>query len=98
VELLQGGADPEAEFSSTYQELVLRDLAREHLDDRERRIFFEIHYRGRSGAQVGRELGLSGQRVGQIYVDVARRLRQLARHDPLFSATWEHDTDEEEDT
>lgn len=95
IELLPGGRDPEAEFTAIHQELVLRDLARDHLDDRERRIFFEIHYRGRSRADVGREVGLTGARVGQIYAEITLRLHDLAREDPLYSATWEHETDEE---
>ena len=94
IELLPGGMDPEAEFTAIHQELVLRDLAREHLDDRGRRIFFEIHYGGRSRAQVGRELGLTGARVGQLYAEITQRLDELAQADPLFSASWERETDE----
>jgi hypothetical protein len=36
---------------------------------------------------VGRELGLSGPGVGQIYLRVARRLHEAARRDPEFPTT-----------
>jgi RNA polymerase sigma factor (sigma-70 family) len=75
---------PEAEFIASRQQQILLRLARELLDDRERRIFFDIHHLGISRAEVGRTLGLTGQRVGQIYLQVARRLHEAARDDPTF--------------
>ena len=69
--------DPEAEYFE-YLELEyvlkLRDLAREVLDDREQDIFFAIHFDGYSRKEVGDRLGLTSQRIGQIYKDVLRRL------------------------
>ena len=47
--------------------LKLRDLAREFLDDRDLGIFFAIHFDGDSRKEVGDRLGLTGQRVSQIY-------------------------------
>jgi RNA polymerase sigma factor (sigma-70 family) len=81
--------DPEAEFIASRQQQILLRLARELLDDRQRRIFFEIHHLGRGRAEVGRALGLTGQRVGQIYRQAARRLLEAARDDPTFRALSE---------
>jgi RNA polymerase sigma factor (sigma-70 family) len=74
----------EAEFIVSRQQQILLRLARELLDDRERQIFFEIHHLGSGRAEVGRKLGLTGQRVGQIYRKVAQQLLDAARDDPTF--------------
>lgn len=74
----------EAEFIVSRQQQILLRLARELLDDRERQIFFEIHHLGSGRAEVGRKLGLTGQRVGQIYRKVAEQLLGAARDDPTF--------------
>lgn len=74
----------EAEFIVSRQQQILLRLARELLDDRERQIFFEIHHLGSSRAEVGRKLGLTGQRVGQVYRKAARQLLDAARDDPTF--------------
>lgn len=66
--------DPEAEYLATETTLELRDLARSILSDREREVFFAIHYRGVSRREVGAQLGLTGQRIGQIYNAACRRL------------------------
>ena len=76
--------EPEAEFVQTRQQLILIRLARELLDERDRRIFFDIHYLEIPRAEVGRRLGLTGQRVGQIYRRAAERLLVAARDDPAF--------------
>ena len=55
--------------------LKLRDLTREVLDDREQEIFFAIHFDGYSRKEVGDRLGLTSQRIGQIYKAVLRRLK-----------------------
>lgn len=78
------GADPEDEFIATRQQLILLRLARVLLDDRDRRIFFDVHHLGIPRAEVGRSLGLTGQRVGQIYQSVAKRLLEAAYSDPTF--------------
>lgn len=54
--------------------LALRDLALEILDERERKIVFAILYEGYSRKEVGKNLGLSGQRVSQIFLDAMQRL------------------------
>jgi RNA polymerase sigma factor (sigma-70 family) len=84
IDSLPADIDAEAEFIASRQQLILLRLARELLSDRERRIFFEIHHLGISRAEVGRSLGLTGQRVGQIYRHVARQLLDAAHDDPAF--------------
>ena len=54
--------------------LKLRDLAREGLNDRDQRIFFAIHFEDYSRKEVGDRLGLTSQRVGQIYNAALRTL------------------------
>ena len=66
--------DPEAEYLVLQDVLDLRDLAREVLDDRDLGIFFAIHFSGHSRREVGARLGLTGQRIGQIYNAALRRL------------------------
>lgn len=84
-ELTSGDDDLDAEFVRTEQQLILRDLARELLDDRERRIFYDVHFFDIPRAEVGRSLGgLSGQRVGQIYTAVLQRLLLAAHSNPMF--------------
>jgi RNA polymerase sigma factor (sigma-70 family) len=78
------GTTVEEEFIRTQQQIVLIGLARRLLDERERRIFFDVHHGGVSCAEVGRHLGLTGARVGQIYRQVSERLLDAARNDPSF--------------
>ena len=67
-------AHPEAEYLATETTLEFRDLARAILSDRERKVFFAIHYLGLSRREVGARLSLTGQRIGQIYNAACRRL------------------------
>ena len=94
VEQLSDGRSAEDEFVAIHEQLVVWELAREHLDERELKIFYEIHYLGRTRAEVGRELGMSGQRVGQIYAGIRIRLWELIRTDPRFSHLWDPDPDD----
>lgn len=71
-------------FIETQQQKILLRLARELLSDRDRQIFFDIHYLGTPRAEVGRALGLTGQRVGQIYRKSAEQLLNAAHNDPSF--------------
>lgn len=66
--------DPEAEATEILSALDLRNLAREVLSDRDAHIFFECHFVGRTRRNVGEELNLTGQRIGQIYDSAMRRL------------------------
>lgn len=65
---------PEVECERVEKALVLRDLAREVLDERERKIVFAILFQGYSRREVGEELGLTSQRVSQIFLDAVKRL------------------------
>ena len=67
-------ADPEEEYIETERLLRLRDFAREVLDERSLHVFFAIHFEGRFRADIGKELGVSGQRVSQIYRKAFKRL------------------------
>ena len=69
--------DPETEYSVLEKVLALRDLARDVLDEREREIFFAIHFEGCSRTEVGEQFGLTSQRIGQIY---RAALRSLETH------------------
>ena len=73
-------ASAEDEFLATQSVLDLRDLARELLDAQEQMIFFDIHFRQRSRRDIGKELGKTGQRIGQIYEQVLRRLETHPRY------------------
>ena len=59
--------DPEAEYVVTGGALKLLDLARQTLDGQEQEVFLAIHFEGCSRTEVGGLLGLTGQRIGQIY-------------------------------
>jgi RNA polymerase sigma factor (sigma-70 family) len=79
--------DPERAFERTQQQLVLVRLAKESLSDRERTVFFGIHYDGTTRAALAEEVGVTPQAVGQIYARVVRSLYQAARQDPSFPTT-----------
>ena len=66
--------DPEEEFFRIEGVVRLRDLAREILEDRDREIFFAIHFGDYSRKEIGDLHGLTSQRVGQIYKAALRRL------------------------
>ena len=66
--------DPEAEYFVHEAVLTLRDLARELLDERDRDIFFSIHFLDYSRREVGEQHRLTSQRVGQIYNAALRKL------------------------
>lgn len=76
LEVLPGDWDgPEVESERVEEALVLRNLAREVLDERERKIVFAILYDGYSRKEVGEKLGLTRQRVSQIFLDAVDRLK-----------------------
>ena len=66
--------DPEAEYLELEAVLKLRNLARELLDDRQLGVFFAIHFDDYTRREVGEQLGLTSQRVGQIYKEALGRL------------------------
>lgn len=51
-----------------------------------RTIVAEVVVHGRTRAEVGKQLGLTGARVGQILTQSLLALHQQARHDPNFSS------------
>ena len=59
--------DPEAEYVKLESVLKLRNLARELLNARDRSVFFAIHFGDYTRIEVGEQLGLTSQRIGQIY-------------------------------
>lgn len=69
--------DPEAEFFVLQDVRKLVELARETLNDRDREVFFAVHFQGDSRREVGKRLGLTSQRIGQIY---SKALRALESH------------------
>lgn len=72
--------NPEDEYLALHDVVELRDLAFELLTERDRGIFLEIHFGAKTRKELGEELGLTPQRIGQIY-DAA--LEQLEAH-PRF--------------
>jgi RNA polymerase sigma factor (sigma-70 family) len=80
-------ADPELIFERTQQQLVLLRLATEILSDRERTVFFGIHFDGLTRAELAEQVGLTPQGVGQMYVRVVKALYAAARADSSFPAT-----------
>lgn len=77
-------ADPEGEAIALQQELILKRLALQHLSERDREIYFRIHYLGQVRKVIGPDYGISPQAVGQIYAKAARRLNEEAQRDPEF--------------
>lgn len=72
--------DPEEQYIAVRSALDLRDLAREELEGRELDIFLQIKFLRRPRKDIGAELGLTGQRVGQIYDKACRHLESNTRY------------------
>lgn len=83
-ELVDELADPEAEAIALQQELILRRLADQHLSERDREIYFRIHYLSQTRSDICDRFDLTAQAIGQIYTKSARRLHEAARQDPEF--------------
>ena len=66
--------DPEEEYWETERALKLRNLARDVLDERSRYVFLAIYFEGRSRVEIGKELGVTGQRVGQVFREACEQL------------------------
>ena len=74
LNVLSGDWDgPEIECERTEKALVFLDLVRGVLDEREQKIVFAI-LKGCSRKEVGQELELTSQRVGQIFNEAMNRL------------------------
>jgi RNA polymerase sigma factor (sigma-70 family) len=78
-------SDPEQAFIHNEQQKVLRRLIRE-LPEPSRTIVDALHYQGRSRVEVGKQVDLTPQRVGQIYAKTLPTLLRKAQEDPEFPA------------
>jgi RNA polymerase sigma factor (sigma-70 family) len=78
-------SDPETAFVLAEQHQILIRLARESLTDRERLIFFTCFFTPRTNRDLGKELGITGQAIGQQYRRILTDLYEAARRDPFFS-------------
>jgi len=74
---IESAVDGEEEFNALHNAQRLIDLARELLSERELRVFLDLHCGERTRGELANELGLTPQRVGQIYAD---SLEQLETH------------------
>ena len=72
--------NPEEEYIAARSALDLLDLAREVLEGRDLEIYLQVRFLQRSRRDIGEELGLTGQRVGQIYEQACRRLEDNPRY------------------
>ncbi len=61
--------DPEVAFERTQQQLMLLRLAREKLSDRERTVFFGIHFDSATRAGIAEQVGLSTAGSGSVPQD-----------------------------
>jgi RNA polymerase sigma factor (sigma-70 family) len=82
--LAELGADDYDEYVALAQEDLMIQLARDLLDERDRRVFYGRQYLGVPKAELARELGLSGPGVADIYARALRRLEVAARSHPAY--------------
>ncbi len=66
--------DSEARYAVLEKVRRLISLARDILDERDRKIFFAIHFLGESRTEVGNRFGMTSQRIGQIYREALKSL------------------------
>jgi len=87
-------AEPEHAFVVNEQLRVLQWAVRELPDPQHRTIFNELFFAGRTRVEVGAQVGLTPQRVGQIYGQTLRRVWEQAQEAPEFPAetVWKEDT------
>jgi RNA polymerase sigma factor (sigma-70 family) len=76
-------SDPGQAFVYNEQQKVLRRLIRE-LSEPSRTIVDALFYQGLSRVEVGKQVNLTPQRVGQIYTKTLLSLLEKARNDPEF--------------
>jgi len=75
--------DPEQAFEHNEQQKVLQRLIRE-LPEPARTIVNALHFQGLTRVQAGRQVGLTPQRIGQIYFKTLLKLREKAQSDQDF--------------
>lgn len=90
-ELADPLADPEAEALALAQELAYRKIAERVLSDRDREIYFRIHYLAEKRSDICDDYGLTAQAMGQIYSRSARKIHEASRQDPEFLRFSESD-------
>lgn len=78
------GDDPETAFVIADQHRWLIRRARETLTERQRLIFWTGYYNTQTDKDLGAELGITGQAVGQQRRRILRGLYDAARRDPSF--------------
>lgn len=83
-------ANPEAEAIALGQERIYKRLADSLLSDRDREIYYRIHYRGETRAAICGDYQLTAQGVGYIYTKSARTIHEASREDPEFLRLSEH--------
>jgi RNA polymerase sigma factor (sigma-70 family) len=83
--------DPAEAFDLAQRQLVILRLARETLSERERLIFNTGYYKTNTGKELGRQLGITGQAVGQQFRRILRDLYAAALRDPAFPPLMESD-------
>ena len=82
--LAEVGADEYDEYVALAQDDLMIQLARDLLDERDRRVFYGRQYLGVSKAELARELGLTGPGVADIYARALRQLEAAARNHPAY--------------
>ncbi|TFV90106.1 sigma-70 family RNA polymerase sigma factor [Blastococcus sp. CT_GayMR20] len=87
--------DPAEAFDRAQQQLVILRLARETLSERERLIFSTGYYRTNTDKELGEQLGITGQAVGQQFRRILRDLYAAALRDPTFPPLKESDGGED---
>ena len=75
--------DPEQAFEHNEQQKILQRLIRE-LPEPARTIVNALHFQGLTRVEAGRQVGLTSQRVGQIYAKTLKMLLERAQSDPDF--------------
>lgn len=73
-------ADVEEQVLAAIRVEQLWHLACELLDERELRIYRQIKHQGRTRKEVGKELGLTSQRISQIYEEITRKVERHPRY------------------
>lgn len=84
-------ADPEAEAIALEQERIYQRLAEQMLSERDREIYFRIHYLGETRAAICGDYDLTGPGVGYVYLKAARKIHEASRQDPEFLRISDHD-------
>jgi RNA polymerase sigma factor (sigma-70 family) len=84
VSLAEAGADEYDEYVALARDDLMIQLARDLLDERDRRVFYGRQYLGVPKAELARELGLTGPGVADIYARALRRLEAAARNHPAY--------------